>query len=67
MGKRTSIYLSDELAEAVRVSGIPVPELIRRGLGISEPSPVPEFETMRRALALFGRVLDSLEKRAQAE
>ena len=34
MGK-TSVYLSDELAEAVRASGLPLAELIRRGLDVS--------------------------------
>jgi hypothetical protein len=32
VGKRTSVYLSDDLAAAVRASGVPLGELIRRGL-----------------------------------
>jgi hypothetical protein len=67
MGKRTSVYLSDELADAVKASGIPPAELIRRGLDVSPSAQVPEIETMRRALALFGRVVDQLERRAREE
>lgn len=33
VGKRTSVYLSDDLAAAVAGSGVPLAELIRRGLG----------------------------------
>lgn len=32
MGKKTSIYLPDELAEAIRASGKSIPDLIRLGL-----------------------------------
>lgn len=59
MGKRTSVYLSDDLAEAVERSGIPLAELVRRGLGRSEPA--SDTEIMRRALVLFGRLVDRLE------
>jgi hypothetical protein len=66
MGKRTSVYLSDELSDAVKASGIPPAELIRRGLGISEPG-LPEVENMRQALRQFGRLLDWFEKKAAEE
>ena len=32
MGKKTSVYLPDELAEAIRASGKSIPDLIRLGL-----------------------------------
>lgn len=32
VGKRTSVYLADDLAAAVAESGLPLTELIRRGL-----------------------------------
>jgi len=38
VGKRTSVYLSDSLAAAVEASGLPLAELIRRGLEGGAPS-----------------------------
>jgi hypothetical protein len=38
-GKRTSIYLSDDLAAAVEASGVPLAELIRRGLKVPRRRP----------------------------
>jgi hypothetical protein len=35
MGQRTSVYLDDDLAAAVKASGIPLAELVRRGLAAS--------------------------------
>jgi len=32
MGKRTSIYLADDLAAAVEETGLPLAELVRRGI-----------------------------------
>jgi hypothetical protein len=32
VGKRTSVYLSDDLAAAVAGSGLPLAKLVRRGL-----------------------------------
>jgi hypothetical protein len=32
MGKRTSVYLADDLAAAVEKTGLPLAELIRRGI-----------------------------------
>jgi hypothetical protein len=45
MGQRSSVYLADDLAAAVKASGTPLAELVRRGLttGTAEapqPSPV---------------------------
>ena len=37
MGLRTSVYLSDELAAMWRASGVPLAELIRRGLSAGGP------------------------------
>ena len=37
MGRRTSIYLSDELDEAWRASGVKLAELVRRGLAVDPP------------------------------
>ena len=39
MGKRTSLYLSDELEAAVKASGLPLAELIRRGLHAPPAAP----------------------------
>ena len=39
MGQRTSVYLSDELKAAVKASGVPLAELVRRGLGVAAPEP----------------------------
>lgn len=47
MGLRTSVYLSDELAAMWKASGIPLAELVRRGLAAG--GPVDEA-TLRRVL-----------------
>ena len=47
MGLRTSVYLSDELAAMWRASGVPLAEVIRRGL--SAGGPVDEV-TLRHVL-----------------
>ena len=41
MGQRSSVYLADDLAAAVKASGVPLAELIRRGLtaGTAEAAP----------------------------
>jgi len=40
MGQRSSLYLADDLAAAVKASGIPLAELVRRGLSTDEePQP----------------------------
>lgn len=52
MGKRTSVYLGDGLAAAVAACGVPLAELIRRGLladvvpgGVPPVPPPPEVVT----------------------
>jgi hypothetical protein len=40
MGRKTSVWLDDDLAERVRESGVPMAELIRRGLGAAAPDPL---------------------------
>ena len=42
MGKKTSVWLTDDLAEAVKTSGVPIAELIRRGLGADSPDPLED-------------------------
>jgi hypothetical protein len=37
MGKRTSVYLSDDLDAAVKASGVALGELVRRGLSAWTP------------------------------
>ena len=55
MGKKTSVYLSDDLAEAIRASGQSIPDLIRLGLQAAE-------------LARANRLADAVEQLAgQAE
>lgn len=38
-GERTSVYLTAELAAAVRACGVPLAELVRRGLGAAASVP----------------------------
>ena len=40
MGRKTSVYLSDDLDAQVRASKLPLAELIRRGLARSDAEPV---------------------------
>jgi len=48
MGRKTSVYLSDEISGRVKASGLPIAELVRRGLDAGEP---PELEaTLRRVI-----------------
>ncbi len=49
-GKKTSIWLSDELEASWRASGVPLAELIRRGLGMPEPGRPVDEATLRRVL-----------------
>ena len=42
MGKKTSIYLTDDLAERVSESGLSLAELIRRGLDAADPDPIED-------------------------
>jgi hypothetical protein len=47
-GRKTSVYLTEELAERVRESGLSLPDLIRRGLDAGGPTPLEEM--IRRAV-----------------
>ena len=48
--RKISVYLNDELAARVRASGVPLSELVRRGLEASERE-APDLEaTLRRVL-----------------
>lgn len=47
-GRKTSVYLSEELSAQVEASGVPLAELIRRGLAADEPEPLED--TIRRIL-----------------
>lgn len=47
-GRKTSVYLSEELSAQVEASGVPLAELIRRGLAANEPEPLED--TIRRIL-----------------
>ena len=38
-GERTSVYLAEDLAAAVKASGTSLAELVRRGLGADEAQP----------------------------
>jgi hypothetical protein len=40
MARKTSIYLTDEMEERVKASGVGLPELVRRGLDSSGPQPI---------------------------
>ena len=44
MGKRTSVYLSDDLEAAVDKTGLPLAELIRRGVygPLASPAAIPD-------------------------
>src|SRR5690348_3929804 len=37
MGQKTSVYLADDVAAKAKASGIPLGELVRRGLEAGEP------------------------------
>jgi hypothetical protein len=62
VGKKTSVYLSDELAERVRASGASPAELIRRGLDAAGPEPLEVM--LRRVLTA---VLEERDAPAQAD
>jgi hypothetical protein len=57
MGSKTSVYLSDELHEAVKASGVPLAELVRRGLEASTPDGP---EALRRTVAYLAKVAGKL-------
>jgi hypothetical protein len=39
VGKKTSVYLSNDLVGRMEASGLPISELVRRGLDAGEPQP----------------------------
>lgn len=50
MGRKTSVYLSDEIARRLEASPLPLAEVIRRGLDADDPEP-PDLEvTLRRVI-----------------
>ena len=42
MGRKTSVWLPDDLEQRVKDAGVPIAELIRRGLEADAPSPLEE-------------------------
>ena len=60
VGKRTSVYLSDGLAAAVAESGVPLAELIRRGLAAVAPS-ATRLETPGEIRAKVTRAREAAE------
>jgi hypothetical protein len=53
MGQRSSVYLGDDLAAAVKASGVPLAELVRRGLAASTaPAEVNTLATSSPLAAL---------------
>lgn len=57
MGQRTSVYLDDDLHAAVKASGVPLAELIRRGLvagtaGVTPPATTSMMTTTTSLAAL---------------
>lgn len=63
MGKKTSVYLSTELAGRVETSGLPISELVRRGLDAGEPQSAEV--TLTRLLDGWGeRILQRLDRSA---
>ncbi|MGH3222258.1 MAG: hypothetical protein ACRDPY_26790 [Streptosporangiaceae bacterium] len=47
MGQKTSVYLADDVAAAAKASGVPLGELVRRGLA-AEPESLEAM--MRRVI-----------------
>ena len=41
-GKKTSVYLDEQLKAAVEASGASLPDLIRRGLAAGQPEPLED-------------------------
>ena len=50
MGRKTSVWLSDDLEAAWRASGLPLAELVRRGLGLEAAGGPVDEPTLRRAV-----------------
>ena len=54
---KTSVYLTQELADLVNESGLPLAELIRRGATAGEPEPLEVMlrRVVREELARYSR------------
>jgi hypothetical protein len=66
MGKRTSVYLSTEVAAAVAASGMTLPDLVRRGLPaglLSVPVPVEDrLDDIEERLAKAERFIADVQE-----
>lgn len=61
MGKKTSVYLTDEVDARVKASGLTAAELIRRGLDAAER------ESLRESLEAMERRLEAAMRQAVRE
>lgn len=51
MGQKTSVYLPDDVAAKAKASGLPLGELVRRGLEAGEPQSLQaRLDAMERRL-----------------
>lgn len=66
MGKRTSVYLSDKIEAAVKASGVPLAELVKRGLGTQAPRRPGITDTMTGQLPVTA-TLSSLPQKLPAD
>jgi hypothetical protein len=60
-GRKTSVYLSEQLAAEVEQSGVPLAELVRRGLAAGEPEPIED--TLRRIVR--DEIRNAIDQHAQ--
>ena len=60
MPLKTSVYLSDELTAAVRACGVPLAEIVRRGMGAADPDEALVSAAASRAAAVIREDLASL-------
>ncbi len=64
---KTSVYLPDELAAAVKASGVPMAELIRRGLAAESPCVAAGRTGAREAAeALLGEQRETIREAVRA-
>ena len=66
MARKTSVYLTDEVEERVKASGLGLPELIRRGLAGGEPEALESVVVRSVRAALEEYCADRREARAVA-
>jgi glutamyl-tRNA reductase len=62
VGRKTSVYLADELDAAVKASGVPLGEIVRRGLNERAPE---EAAALAAATAVRDEIQASLEHLAE--